>query len=131
MHDFPKNKKTLNSWKSVIAPAILILMLFLAAGLLVVNSFSSFYYQERVQEASLLAKSYTSILSSVIDAGYQLDQQMHSTLKVAGTIVSKYTFPFSNELLASMADNLGVDVIYLYDKNLTIIHSSNNNYPCS
>ncbi|ADY12883.1 diguanylate cyclase/phosphodiesterase [Sphaerochaeta globosa str. Buddy] len=128
VQDFPKNKKNLNSWKSVIVPAILILMLFLAAGLLVVNSLSSFYYQERVQEASLLAKSYTSILSTVIDAEYQLDQQMESTLKVAGVTVSKYTLPFSNELLSTMAANLDVDVIYVYDNNLNITHSSDNNY---
>ncbi|MDX9983199.1 hypothetical protein, partial [Sphaerochaeta sp.] len=73
MLDLPKNKKTLNSWKSFIVPSLLIFVLFLVAGLLVTNALSTFYYQERVQEASLLAKSYASVLSTVIDAEHQLD----------------------------------------------------------
>lgn len=126
--DFPKNKKTLSSWKSFIVPSLLILVLFLAAGLLVINALSTFYYQERVQEASLLAKSYTSVLSTVIDAEHQLDLQLRSTLKVAGVIMSKYTEPISNAQLATMAENLDIDVIYLYDSNLTITHSSDGKY---
>ncbi len=128
MLDFPKNKKTLSSWKSFIVPSLLILVLFLAAGLLVINALSTFYYQERVQEASLLAKSYTSVLSTVIDAEHQLDLQLRSTLKVAGVIMSKYTEPISNAQLATMAENLDIDVIYLYDSNLTITHSSDDKY---
>ena len=102
MLDFPKNKKTLSSWKSFIVPSLLILVLFLVAGLLVINALSTFYYQERVQEASLLAKSYASVLSTVIDAEHQLDLQSRSTLKVAGVIMSKYTEPISNAQLATM-----------------------------
>ena len=126
--DFPKNKKTLNSWKSFIVPSLLILVLFLVAGLLVINALSTFYYQERVQEASLLAKSYTSVLSTVIDAEHQLDLQMHSTLKVAGIRMSKHDAPVSNTQLATMAKDLDIDVIYLYDSNLTITHSSDGKY---
>ena len=90
--DLPKNKKFLNSWKSVIVPSRLILMLIFTAGILMINSLSSFYYKERIQEASLLAKSYARVLSTVIDAEHQLDLQMHGTLKVA---VSKYVVPIS------------------------------------
>ena len=128
MQDFPKNKKTLNSWKSFIVPSLLILVLFIVAGLLVINALSTFYYQERIQEASLLAKSYTSVLSTVVDAEHQLDLQMHSTLKVAGVTVGKYEETFSNNLLTEMADNLDVDVIYLYDQMLKITHSSDGSY---
>lgn len=124
MQELPKNKKSLSSWKSVIVPSILILLLFFFAGVLVINSLSTFYYKERVQEASLLAKSYTNILSTVIDAKQQLDMQMHSTLKVAGVTVSKYEEPFSNEILATMAEDLDVDVLYLYNKQLTITDAS-------
>lgn len=90
--DLPKNKKFLNSWKSVIVPSRLILMLIFTAGILMINSLSSFYYKERIQEASLLAKSYARVLSTVIDEEHQLDLQMHGTLKVA---VSKYVVPIS------------------------------------
>lgn len=109
-------------------PSLLILVLILAAGLLVINALSTFYYQERVKEASLLAKSYTSVLSTVLDAEYQLEQQMRSTLKVAGVTVGKYEEAFSNDLLTEMADNLDVDVIYLYDQMLKITHSSDGSY---
>jgi|GEM_PF-1777895 hypothetical protein len=108
--DLPKNKKPLNSWKSVIVPSLLILMLFFEAGILMINSLSSFYYKERIQEASLLAKSYAGVLSTVIDAEHQLDLQMHSTLKVAGVTVSKYVGPITNSLLSTMVDNLDIDV---------------------
>ncbi|MPN49454.1 hypothetical protein SDC9_197075 [bioreactor metagenome] len=57
-----------------------------------INSLSSFYYKERIQEASLLAKSYARVLSTVIDAEHQLDLQMHGTLKVA---VNKYVVPIT------------------------------------
>lgn len=90
--DLPKNNKFLNSWKSVIVPSRLILMLIFTAGILMINSLSSFYYKERIQEASLLAKSYARVLSTVIDEEHQLDLQMHGTLKVA---VSKYVVPIS------------------------------------
>ena len=90
--DLPKNKKPLNSWKSVIVPSRLILMLIFTAGILMINSLSSFYYKGRIQEASLLAKSYAGVLSTVIDAEHQLDLHMHDTLKVA---VSKYVVPIS------------------------------------
>lgn len=93
--DLPKNNKFLNSWKSVIVPSRLILMLIFTAGILMINSLSSFYYKERIQEASLLAKSYARVLSTVIDAEHQLDLQMYSTLKVAGVAVSKYVVPIS------------------------------------
>ncbi|NLE15690.1 MAG: EAL domain-containing protein [Spirochaetales bacterium] len=128
MQDLPKNKKTLNSWKSFIVPSLLILILFFAAGILVINSLSSFYYKERVQEASLLAKSYTSVLSTVIDAEHQLDLQMHSTLKVAGVTVSKYVGQITNSLLATMATNLDIDVIYYYNNDLVITHASDGKY---
>ena len=128
VQDLPKNKKTRNTWKSFIVPSLLILVLILAAGLLVINSLSTFYYNERANEASLLSKSYTYVLSTVLDAKYELEQQMHSTLKVAGITVSKYHDAFSNELLAEMADNLDVDVLYLYDKTLVITHSSDDSY---
>lgn len=128
VQDLPKNKKTLNSWKSFIVPSLLILILFFAAGILVINSLSSFYYKERVQEASLLAKSYTSVLSTVIDAEHQLDLQMHSTLKVAGVTVSKYVGQITNSLLATMATNLDIDVIYYYNNDLVITHASDGKY---
>ncbi len=128
MQDLPKNKKTRNTWKSFVVPSLLILVLILAAGLLVINSLSTFYYHERVKEASLLAKSYTSVLSTVLDAEYQLEQQMRSTLKVAGITTSKYEEVFSNGLLMEMADNLDVDVIYLYDQALRITNSSDGSY---
>lgn len=128
VQDLPKNKKTRNTWRSFVVPSLLILALILAAGLLVINALSTFYYQERVKEASLLAKSYTSVLSTVLDAEYQLEQQMRSTLKVAGVTVGKYEEAFSNDLLAEMADNLDVDVIYLYDRMLKITHSSDGSY---
>lgn len=128
VQDLPKNKKTRNTWRSFVVPSLLILVLILAAGLLVINALSTFYYQERVKEASLLAKSYTSVLSTVLDAEYQLEQQMRSTLKVAGVTVGKYEEAFSNDLLTEMADNLDVDVIYLYDQMLKITHSSDGSY---
>ncbi len=87
-----------------------------------------FYYQEKVKEASLLARSYAESLGIIIDAEYQLDQQMHSTLNVAGAILSKYAEPFTDEVLAEFAEYLEVDVIYLYNQNLELTHSSDSNF---
>ena len=124
----PKTSVKSSSWRSLVVPSLLILALFLAIGIYVITTILNFYYHERAEEASVLAKSYTSVLSTVIDAEQQIDDQLHSTLRVAGVTVSKYVQPFSQELLATMASNLDVDVIYLYDENLTVTQSSNGEY---
>ncbi|NBK23181.1 MAG: hypothetical protein EOM68_14265 [Spirochaetia bacterium] len=99
----PKTSVKSSSWRSLVVPSLLILALFLAIGIYVITTILNFYYHERAEEASVLAKSYTSVLSTVIDAEQQIDDQLHSTLRVAGVTVSKYVQPFSQELLATMA----------------------------
>ncbi|MBJ2356013.1 bifunctional diguanylate cyclase/phosphodiesterase [Sphaerochaeta sp. S2] len=116
------------SKRSVIIPIILILVLFFAAGLYMISITRQFYFQEKVKEASLLARGYAKSLGIVIDAEYQLDQQMRSTLNVAGVRLSKYAEPFTNDVLAEFAEDLDVDVIYLYNQDLLLIHSSDNTY---
>lgn len=128
MQDIPQSKKNLSSWKSVIIPSILILLLFFVAGYLVIVSLSDFYYRERAKEASLLAKSYTEILSTVIDAEQQLERQMSSTLKVAGATVAMHDGQFTRSHLEALARQLDVDVIYLYSSDLILTHSSDGNY---
>lgn len=122
------DKRSGISKRSVIIPILLILMLFSVAGFFVRSIAKNFYYEQKISEASLLARGYAETLALVIDAEYQLDQQMQSTLTVAGATLSKYNEPFSNDVLAEMAESLDVDVIYLYDQDLTLIHSSDGNY---
>jgi EAL domain-containing protein (putative c-di-GMP-specific phosphodiesterase class I)/GGDEF domain-containing protein len=124
----PKINARASSWRSFVVPSLLILILFLSVGYYVITTIRNFYNHERAEEASVLAKSYTSVLSTVIDAEQQIEDQLNSTLRVAGVTVSKYVQPFSQELLATMASNLDVDVIYLYDENLIVTHSSNGEY---
>lgn len=117
-----------NSWKTLVLPSLLILLIFLGVGYYVIASILSFYYRERAEEASVLAKSYTSVISTVIDAEQQIEDQLNSTLRVAGVTVANYELPFSQAVLSSMARNLEVDVLYVYDDSLTVTHSSNGEY---
>lgn len=62
------------SKRFVIMPIILILVLCFAAGLNKISIARQFYFQEKVKEASLLARGYEKAI--VIEAEYQLDQQL-------------------------------------------------------
>lgn len=115
-------------FSSLVVPSLLILLLFLGAGYYVITSILTFYYRERAEEASVLAKSYTSILSTVLDAERQIEDQLNSTLRVAGVMVAQYTKPFSEKELIAMTKNMAVDVIYIYDKETRITHSSDGKY---
>lgn len=109
-------------------PSLLILALFLSIGYYVITIILNFYYRDRAEEASVLAKSYTSVLSTVIDAEQQIEDQLSSTLRVAGVMVAQYSKPFSQQALLTMTKNLDIDVIYIYDETLTVTSSSNGEY---
>lgn len=117
-----------NAWKTLVLPSLLILLLFLGAGYYAITSILSFYYRDRAVEASILAKSYASILSTVIDVEKQIEDQLSSTLRVAGVMVTQYSKPFSQEVLISMTKNMEIDVIYIYDQEARLTHSSDGKY---
>ena len=116
------------SWKSIVVPSLLILLIFLGGGYYAVSIILNFYYRDRAEEATVLAKSYASVISTVIDAEQQIENQLNSTLRVAGVTVAKSSQPFSQEVLRSLAYDLEIDVIYLYDPELSITHSSDGKY---
>lgn len=122
-------KRQTSSKKSIFIPIGIGLALFLLAGFLIISYFDEFYHAEKTQEATILAQSYANTLESTLDARVLLTEQLHTTLQVAGNIVSKQEEPFSNQMLADLAMHLNVDVVYLYDKDGRIEYSSDNLYP--
>jgi EAL domain-containing protein (putative c-di-GMP-specific phosphodiesterase class I)/GGDEF domain-containing protein len=114
--------------KSVIIPSALILLLFVAVGWWAIISLRSFYYEQRVEEALLTAKSYATTMSMVIEADKHFDEELAATLQVGAAVVDRYPWPITNELLQGIAKDVMLDIIYLYDENLVVTHSSNGSF---
>lgn len=128
MDNRKKRQYDKHSLFSVILPLVLVLFVMVFGGYWATVSVREFYYQQKLQEASLLARDYAFSLSIVVDAKTELDNQMYSTLKVAGAMVAQHKEPFSRDILSDMAENLDVDVIYVYDQDTTITQSSDGKY---
>ena len=121
-------KKQIRNRGSIIIPLLVTLILFLTAALLGVSYFDDFYLTEKNHEATLLAQAYANTLESTFDTRALLTEQLHSTLKIAGNILSAQKEPFTDKTLAELALLLNVDVLYIYDKDLRVQNSSNNKY---
>ncbi|NBK24704.1 MAG: hypothetical protein EOM68_22095, partial [Spirochaetia bacterium] len=121
--------RQIDTKRSIFIPLVGTLALLVAAGFLVISYFNDFYRTEKAHEATLLAQTYANALESSLDARALLVEQMHTTLRVAGNIVSQQTGPFSNEMLAELARTLNVDVFYVYNNAMEIEYSSYNLYP--
>ena len=121
-------KRQTSSKKSILIPLVITLVLFIAAGFLMLSYFKEFYHTEKTHEATLLARTYAKSLESTLDARSLLNDQFHTTLRVAGNIAAMQEKPFSNEMLADLAQMLTIDVFYVFDRNLEIRYSSVNLY---
>jgi len=122
-------KRQTSSKRSIFIPLAVGLLLFALAGFLIIAYFNEFYLTEKTQEATVLAQTYANTLESTLDAKALLTEQLHTTLRVAGNIVSMQEGPFSNQMLADLAKTLNVDVFYLYDNEGRVEYSSDNLYP--
>ncbi|MGH0052776.1 MAG: putative bifunctional diguanylate cyclase/phosphodiesterase [Sphaerochaetaceae bacterium] len=116
------------SIRSVIIPILLIMVLFFVAGFYIISTTRDFFYREKNDELALLARGYTESLGTVIAAEYQMDQQMYNTLSAAGTTIRNFKQPFTNEILFEMANDMNVDVMYLYNQDLVLINSSDDSH---
>lgn len=114
--------------RSIFIPLVITLLLLVVSGILVISYFNDFYHTEKTHEATLLAQTYANTLETTLDARALLDEQLRTTLRVAGNIVSREEKPFSNRMLADLAKTLNVDVLYVYDNNLQVEHSSDGLY---
>lgn len=120
-HKVPTNQT--KTKRKILIPLFLTLVLLLLTGILLIDYFDDFYHEEKAQEATLLAYTYAHMLEAALDAKALLMDQLHSTLEVAGNIISSYEGQFSDEVLTAFAEDLQVDALYIYNKNLEVEHS--------
>lgn len=119
-----QTKKHLTSSRSIFWVFLLLLIVFIVIGYFTTTSLVRFYYNERVNESTSLAKAYLRSVQSGIEAEQAILSQMDKRLEVASITVAKYPGLLTDEVLAEMAENLSVDFIYIYDDELKIINSS-------
>ncbi|HZJ88839.1 MAG TPA: bifunctional diguanylate cyclase/phosphodiesterase [Sphaerochaeta sp.] len=88
----------------------------------------NFYYQQRIDEALLTAKSYAITFGLLIDNDHHFDHLLFSPLDLCEEKAESWEGHVSTEQLAELAEKMGMDVIYLYDTSLTIIGSSDGDF---
>jgi len=123
-----KNKRYKSTLQSILIPLALVLIAFLILSPILIQSIQTFYFQQKAEDAALLAKSYANSLQTAIDAEYHLSNRLESTLQAGAVTVAKYHDQFSEEILIELAKDLDVDVIYIYDQNNTLSHSNTGEY---
>jgi EAL domain-containing protein (putative c-di-GMP-specific phosphodiesterase class I)/GGDEF domain-containing protein len=114
--------------RSVIIPSLIILLLFFAAGWWAVTSIRSLYYDQHYEEAKITAKSYASMLAIALDAQNHFDEELLSTLRLAAAVITRYPQNITDRMLQQLAEDLKVDVIYLFNSDLVITNSNDSTY---
>ena len=85
--------------RSIIVPILISLLFFFIMGIWAITTIQNFYYEERLEEAQVLASGYAETLSIAMDAQRLLEQYLENTLNAAGLAVSNYPGSFNTESL--------------------------------
>lgn len=110
--------------KSVIIPSLLILCIFAGAGWWAIDSLRTFYYEERFEEATLTAESYSRTIGLAVDAQRRLEWEIASILRVTTAVMQRSPHLFTEALLIDLVADLDIDFITIYDRDLQVVASS-------
>jgi diguanylate cyclase (GGDEF)-like protein len=105
-----------------------VLIIFTLTGFLLVRKVSDYYYQERIVEATTLAKSFSQDIATVLDASELTSKMMDSKLRSASKTLSDYEGELTRQKLKQFSEYLEVDVIYKYNTDLVVVESSDGEY---
>lgn len=122
-NSFPERKDSMRK-RTIIIPLFISLCFFLVTGIWAISIIQNFYYEERLDEARVLASGYAETLSVAMDAQRLLEQYLENTLNAAGLAVSNYPGSFNTDSLSEIARELNVDRIFIYDETLTLSYAS-------
>ncbi len=117
-----------NNFKVFIIPMIAITVVILALGIFVRDGVTSFYYEQVETESLGLARSYSQNLAKAVDSRELINNILDEKLRVASKTAGLYSGNHTNEILADLTELLEIDVIYSYDENGVVIHSSTGDF---
>ena len=110
-------------------PIIVAALILVSANVAAVKFIRGHYLALMEERSISLAEGYAQSIAKASEARATIEELLSHHLLAAGRTIASYEFiPTGDQELVDLADIMGVDVIYLYDLEGTIVHSSGGQY---
>lgn len=113
---------------SIVIPVAIFTMLLFIFGSFITTAIETIFYHRLESNSLKLAESYSFTVQKSEEARSIIYDFFDEKIEAASTSLLLYDGTYGNEELQVLADQVGVDVIYLYDDSETIVYSSSGEY---
>ena len=110
--------------KLFLIPFLIMFFVFTFFGYRAISSRIQENYNHLEEDANIIAKNYSQLLSKSIEASEVINQLLEEKILSAGKTAELYKGQESNQLLKELAERLNVDVMYFYNEEGKLIYSS-------